>query len=438
MKKDVDLIIKNALIATIDPAFNVILNGSIAIKDGKIIALLGEAKSLQDYKPKKVIDAKGSIAMPGLVNAHTHSSMVLLRGLADDLPLKEWLEKHIWPAESKWVSPTFIEAGTRLALYEMVKSGTTLFCDMYFLPEHSVAQIEKFKVRAVIGVPLLDFPTPISKPISESFKRTHDLIGLLKSSDKIEVAVSPHSPYACSEGVLRQAAEIAREYDKPLQIHLSEERWEGEKIFAERKVSPVAYLNSIGLLSNKTIAAHVNWLFDGDIEILREKGVGVVHNPQSNMKLATGISPVPDLLSASVKIGLGTDGAASNNDLDLFGEIETAARLHKINRKDPTAVTAKEALKMATLGGAQVLRLDKEVGSLEVGKQADIILIDTDKPHMQPLYDVHSQLAYSAKGSDVKLVMVKGEIILSDYELLVDDHEAIISQAKEFGRLISN
>ncbi|MDI6799214.1 MAG: amidohydrolase [Actinomycetota bacterium] len=430
------MIIKNSYVVTVDSKFSTFVDGGIAVDQGRIVAVSTSQEIDGAYSAGRIIDAKGLVAMPGLVNAHTHAAMVFLRGLADDLPLKEWLENHIWPAEAKFVSPAFIEAATRLALYEMVRSGTTLFCDMYFLPEHSIEAISKFRLKAMLGVPLLDFPTPVSKSPKEGFDRTRKLIELLKGDDKIEVAISPHSLYTCSEGVLREAAELAKEYDKPIQIHLSEEKWESEKIFAEKNMSPVSYLNSLGVLGKKTIAAHVNWLFDGDIEILKETGVGIAHNPQSNMKLATGICPVPDLINAKIKIGLGTDGAASNNDLDVFGEMETAARLHKISRNDPTAVSAKEALYMATLGGAEVLSLADKLGSLEAGKRADIILVDTDKPHMQPIYDIHSQLVYSAKGSDVKTVMVDGEIVYEDYQLLVDDHEEVLSQAKSFAKMI--
>ncbi len=434
--REVDALLLAGNIATMDPFFTTLKNWAIAINDGRILDLGEEDLLLSSFKPKRLIKAKNAIAMPGLINTHTHAAMVLLRGLADDLPLKEWLEGHIWPAESKFVGPDFVKVGMNLALYEMVKSGTTLFCDMYFMPEETLPNIEEFKLRAVVGVPILDVPTPVSKSPKVSFERTLALIDLLKDSDLIDVAVSPHSPYTCSQGVLIEAAELAKAQKKPLQIHLSEEKWESEKIFSERKMSPVAYLDGLGLFQNRTIAAHVNWLFDGDIEILKERGVGVAHNPQSNMKLATGISPVPDLLKAGIKVGLGTDGAASNNDLDIFGEMDAAARLHKISRKDPTAVSAKEAARMATLGGAEVLGLQDEVGSLEAGKSADIILVDTDSPHMQPLYDIHSQLVYAAKGSDVMTVMVKGEVIYDKGELLTVDGERIIARAKEFAKRI--
>ncbi len=436
MSKEIDLLISGCLAVTVNDEFSIIENAGIAINNGKIIAIdKVENISTEIYKPRKIIFAANKMAIPGLVNAHTHAAMVYFRGLADDLPLKEWLENHIWPAEAKYVNAEFIRKAIRLAVAEMLKSGTTIFCDMYFLPDIAAEVLEEMKIKAILGSPLLDSKTPITKSPKEGLKNTENLIKKLRGgSGRIMPAVAPHAPYTCSSELLKQAAEISKEYDVPFHIHLSEEEWENKKIESEKGMSSIAYLNNLGVLTEKTIAAHVNWVSTHDIEILKEAGAGVVHNPQSNMKLATGICPVPDLLKAGVKVGLGTDGATSNNDLDMFGEMQTAARLHKIARKDPTAVNAKEAIWMATKGGAKVLGLDETIGSLEANKKADIVLLDMDKPHLVPLYDVHSQLAYSVKGSDVDTVIIDGRTVVENGDLLVCDEEKIISEARTFSR----
>jgi len=436
MSKEIDLLISGCLAVTVNDEFSIIENAGIAINNGKIIAVdKVENISTEIYKPRKIIFAANKMAIPGLVNAHTHAAMVYFRGLADDLPLKEWLENHIWPAEAKHVNAEFIRKAVRLAAAEMLKSGTTIFCDMYFLPDIAAEVLEEMKIKAILGSPLLDSKTPITKSPKEGLKNTENLIKKLRGgSGRIMPAVAPHAPYTCSPELLKQAAEISQEYDVPFHIHLSEEEWENKKIESEKGMSSIAYLNNLGALTEKTIAAHVNWVSTHDIEILKQTGAGVVHNPQSNMKLATGICPVPDLLKAGVKVGLGTDGATSNNDLDMFGEIQTAARLHKIARKDPTAVNAKEAIWMATKGGAKVLGLDKAIGSLEANKKADIVLLDMDKPHLVPLYDAHSQLVYSVKGSDVDTVIIDGKTVVENGNLLVCDEEKILSEARTFSR----
>ncbi|MDO8885377.1 amidohydrolase [Candidatus Oleimmundimicrobium sp.] len=434
MPKQIDLLISGCLAVTVDKNFSVIENAGIAIDDGKIVDIEKNEDVIKAYRARKTVSAKNKIAIPGLINAHTHAAMVYFRGLADDLPLKEWLENHIWPAESRYVNAEFIRNAVKLAAIEMLKSGTTTFCDMYFLPNVAAEVLEDVKIKAILGVPLLDFPTPVSKSPEEGLKNAQKLIESLKGSSRLMAAVMPHSPYTCSSGLLKQAAEMSKEYDVPLQIHLAEEKWENEKIISEKGMTSVAYLNDLTVLSEKTSAAHVNWISREDMEILKEAKTGVIHNPQSNMKLATGICPVPDLLKMGITVGLGTDGAASNNDLDMFGEIQTAARLHKIARKDPTVISAKQALWMATMGGAKSFGLDKEIGSLEINKKADIVLLDTNKPHLVPLYDAHSQLAYSAKGSDVDTVIIDGKIIVENCNLLTCNEEKILNKARLFSK----
>ncbi len=434
MPEHIDLLISECLAVTVDDNHSVIEKAGIAINNGKIVALDKIENLAQSYKAKRTISAKNKMAIPGLINAHTHAAMVYFRGLADDLPLKEWLENHIWPAEAQYVNAEFIRKAVKLAALEMLKSGTTTFCDMYFLPGVAVESLEEMKIKAILGVPLLDFPTPVSRSSEEGLKNARKLIESLKGHDRFIPAVMPHSPYTCSAKLLKQAAEMSKEYNIPLQIHLSEEKWENEKIISEKGMSSVAYLNELTVLSERTTAAHVNWISNEDVEILKKTKTGVIHNPQSNMKLATGICPVPELLKAGINVGLGTDGAASNNDLDMFGEVQTAAMLHKIAKKDPTVIDAKEALWMATRGGAKAFGLDQEIGSLEVNKKADIVLLDMDKPHLIPLYDAHSQLVYSAKSSDVDTVIIDGNVVVENGCLLICDEEEILNEARIFSR----
>ncbi|HDP69941.1 MAG TPA: amidohydrolase [Actinobacteria bacterium] len=434
MPKSIDLLISECLAVTVDDKFSVIENAGIAIDKGKIIAIDKNEKIVPNYEAKKTIIAKNKLAIPGLVNTHTHAAMVYFRGLADDLPLKDWLENHIWPAESKYVNAEFIRNAISLAALEMLKSGTTIFCDMYFLPDVAAEVLEKMKIKAILGGPLLDLPTPVSRSADECLRNAQNLIEKLRGNERIMPAIAPHALYTCSPELLMRAAEISEEYKIPLHIHLSEEKWENEKIMSEKGMSSIAYLKELGVLSERTIAAHVNWVSGEDIEILKETKIGVAHNPQSNMKLATGICPVPDLLMAGIKIGLGTDGATSNNDLDMFGEMQTAARLHKITRKDPTVVNAKEALWMATKGGAEVLGLGDVIGSLESNKKADIVLIDLNKPHLTPLYNAHSQLVYSVKSSDVDMVIIDGNLVIENGNSLVCDEEKILSEARTFSQ----
>jgi 5-methylthioadenosine/S-adenosylhomocysteine deaminase len=433
-----DYLIKDCAILTLDKNLRIIEKGFIALKGSKI-ELIGEISSLPPKSSaEKIIEAENTLAMPGLINAHTHAAMVYFRGLADDIPLKEWLEKHIWPAEAKFVSPNFIREAVKLAALEMIKSGTTAFCDMYFAEDVAAESLKELGIRAFLGEGILDFPTPITKSPQESMERIEKFAFDYKGDELITPVVAPHAPYTCSEETLKKAASLAEKLSLPLHIHLAEEEWEVEKFKKERGMTPIAYLESIGFLGSNLSAAHVNWIDGNDIETLEKTKTSVVHNPESNMKLATGISPVPEMLKNGVNVALGTDGAASNNNLDMFGEMATAARLHKIAQKDPQAITALDVIKMATLGGAQALGAEEEIGSLEKGKRADIILINLRKAHLTPIYNFYSHLVYSAISSDVDTVIINGRVVMRNRKVLTADEEEILEKARYFAEKINS
>jgi 5-methylthioadenosine/S-adenosylhomocysteine deaminase len=433
-----DYLIKDCAILTLDKNLRIIEKGFIALKGSKI-ELIGEISSLPPKSSaEKIIEAENTLAMPGLINAHTHAAMVYFRGLADDIPLKEWLEKHIWPAEAKFVSPNFIREAVKLAALEMIKSGTTAFCDMYFAEDVAAESLKELGIRAFLGEGILDFPTPITKSPQESMERIEKFAFDYKGDELITPVVAPHAPYTCSEETLKKAASLAEKLSLPLHIHLAEEEWEVEKFKKEKGMTPIAYLESIGFLGSNLSAAHVNWIDGNDIETLEKTKTSVVHNPESNMKLATGISPVPEMLKNGVNVALGTDGAASNNNLDMFGEMATAARLHKIAQKDPQAITALDVIKMATLGGAQALGAEEEIGSLEKGKRADIILINLRKAHLTPIYNFYSHLVYSAISSDVDTVIINGRVVMRNRKVLTADEEEILEKARYFAEKINS
>lgn len=432
----VELIIKKCAVLTMNENEDFFSDGAIAIKDSKIIGAGSSSEIEKRFQAETVIEAHGKLALPGLINTHTHAAMVYFRGLADDLPLKEWLENHIWPAEAKYVNPDFVRKAIRLACLEMLKGGITSFCDMYFAEDAAAEEIEKIGQRAFLGEGLLDFPTPISKTPEEGLDRAEKFIINYQASQLIHPIVVPHAIYTCSPDLLKKAKDLSEKYQVPLHIHLAEEAWEVEKTKSEHGLTPVEYLNQLGFLGEKVSLAHANWLEEKDIDILAKTGTGVSHNPESNMKLATGVCPVPQLLAKGVKVGLGTDGASSNNNLDMFGEMSTAARLHKIWSKDPARLKAKEVVKMATIWGAKVLGAENVLGSIEPGKLADIILIDMNKPHLVPIYDIYSHLVYAAKSSDVDTVIVNGKVVVENGKCLTLNEEEVLNEAIDFGEKV--
>ena len=425
----VDLLITNGIVMTLNTENTVIDNGAVAVA-GDAITKVGPTADLAGLTARKVIDAAGGIIMPGLINAHTHAAMTLFRGLADDLPLMTWLNDHIFPAEAL-LDPDRVHAGTLLGCAEMILAGTTCFCDMYLFEAAVAEAASEAGMRAVVGEVLYDFPSPNYGPIEKGFAYTRDLIDAWKGDPLITIAVEPHSPYLCSPDLLTEATAIARSKGAPLVIHLSETTSEVNTIRERYGVTPVRHLADLGVLGPDLLACHCVAVDEAEIRLLKRHDVKVAHNPESNMKLASGIAPVAGLIRQGVCTALGTDGCSSNNNLDLFAEMDTAAKLHKASCLDPTVLDATTVLRMATIDGARALGLDGITGSLEVGKKADIIVIDSRKPHLTPLYHPASHLVYAVGGADVSATVVNGRVLMEDRRLRHLDLEKILADARQ-------
>ncbi len=417
----VDILVSNGTVLAMDQKNTRIRDGAVAIRGDQIISV-GNASDFSGWRSSLQIDAQGGIIMPGLVNTHTHASMTCFRGLADDLPLTIWLNEHIFPAESK-LNPEKVYCGALLACAEMILSGTTCFCDMYLFEDEVARAAKHAGMRAVVGEVLYDFPSPNYGPIEKGFAYTEMLIEKWKYDPLITIAVEPHSPYLCSPDLLRKAFRLAQSHDIPMIIHLSETESEVFKSRDQYGKTPVGHLADLGVLASNLLACHCVFLTDEDIALMRYFDVKVSHNPESNMKLASGIAPVPQMLKKGICVGLGTDGCASNNNLDIFLEMDTAAKLHKVNTLDPTVMDADTVLKMSTLEGAKALGLGDITGSLEPGKKADLIILDTHKPHLTPMYNPASHLVYAARGSDVRTSIINGKIVMENGRLLTFDLE---------------
>lgn len=426
-----DLIIKGKYVITTNNNSEIIKDGAVAIDKEKIVSI-GNGKVIENnFQAEEVVDAGNSIIMPGLINAHTHVAMSYFRGLADDLGLDEWLEKHIWPAEAKYVKPDFVEKSTELGCLEMIKAGITCFNDMYFFEERTAEVVKKIGMRAVLGEGILDFSTPSCKTPAETIAKTVGLINKYRDDGLIHIAFAPHAIYTCSGKTLKEVKEKAG--DNLIHIHISETKKERDDSIKKCGKTPVQYLDAIKFLDKNVVAAHCVWVDEKDLEVLAEKNVKIVHNPISNMKLASGMAPI---LSAykkhKITVALGTDSAASNNTQDLFTDMRVAALMHKISNEDPVALSAEEIVKMATINGARALGWDAQIGSLTIGKQADIITIDLDQPHLQPIYNPYSHLVYCANAGDVSDVVINGKIIMRNRKLVDIDEEKIITEAKNF------
>jgi 5-methylthioadenosine/S-adenosylhomocysteine deaminase len=431
-----DLIVTNGNLLTMDPNVPWIEDGALSVSGGRIVEI-GPAAAFEARPAVRRLDAGGGIVMPGLVNCHTHAAMTCFRGLADDLPLETWLNEHIFPAEAR-LDEEMVHWGTLLACAEMIRSGTTCFCDMYLFEEAVARAAKQAGMRAVVGEVLYDFPSPNYGPIEKGFAYTRRLAARWRDDPLISVAVEPHSPYLCNAALLEEAAGLAEEAGLLLVLHLSETRGEVENSIAQRGVSPVGHLARLGVLSSRLLACHCVWVSEGDIETLAGFGVKVAHNPESNMKLASGIAPVPQMIEAGICVGLGTDGCASNNDLDLFAEMDTAAKLHKVNTLDPTVLDAARVLKMATVDGAAALGLGTITGSLTPGKRADLVVVETRRPHLTPLYHPVSHLVYAVRGGDVASTVIDGRVVMEDRKLLTLDMSQIGAAVSEIaGRIRS-
>lgn len=434
--KKIDCIVRAEYVLTIDEQFTVFDDGAVAINDGKIEAVGRYEDLTRDFTAENIHGGKGRAIIPGLINTHTHAAMVYFRGLADDLPLKEWLENHIWPAEAKWLSPEFISDAVELACLEMLKAGVTTYNDMYFFGDAAGTATKRMGMRAVLGVGILDFPTAAAKTTDEYFEKAELFVKNWNKDELITPCLAPHAVYTCGPETLKRARSLADKYALPIHIHLSETQWEVNEIKSRYGRTPVRHLEALDFLDSRVMAAHCVWLDDEEIEIMAEKRVGVSHCVESNLKLASGIAPVTKMLKAGLKVTFGTDGAASNNDLSILSEMSTAAKLHKAVSNDPTALASRTALLMATRWAAETLGLGETTGSLEKGKAADLVVINLDKPHLTPIYDIYSHIVYSVMASDVETVFVNGKVLVDKGRLVPLDETEIMDKARQWGRRI--
>src|SRR2546425_7323893 len=432
----VALVIANGTVVTMDGARRVLAPGSVAIDGPDIVAVDRPDVIAQRYRGRATIEAWGSVIMPGLINTHTHAPMVLFRGLADDLALMDWLQKYIFPAEAKLVSPEFVRIGTRLAALEMIESGTTTYADMYYFEEEIAKATREAGLRGVLGQTIIQFPVADAKTPAEGLVRAEAFIKAFKDDGLIVPAVAPHAMYTNDKGTLLACAELGRRYGVPIIIHLAETEEEIRIAREQHHSTPTAYLDAIGFWGPKTLAAHGVWVTDEDIAILKRRGVGVAHNPESNMKLASGAAPVKKYLAAGVALGLGTDGAASNNDQDMFEAMRQASFLAKHVEHDPTALPAQAALDMATLGGARALSMERLIGSLEPGKRADLIAVSVNTARQTPLYDPVSHLVYTTRGDDVQTTIVNGKVLMKERQMRTLDRATVLADARRLAQKV--
>jgi 5-methylthioadenosine/S-adenosylhomocysteine deaminase len=428
--RPVSLIVTNGVVVTGDAAGRVIPAGAVAVDGADIVAVDTAAAIAKQFRGAETLDAGGGIIAPGLINTHTHAPMVLYRGLADDLALMDWLNKYIFPAEAKTVSPEFVRDGTRLAALEMIQSGTTTYADMYYFEEEIAKETKAAGLRGVLGQTVIQFPVADAKTPAEGLARAEAFITAYKNDPLITPAVAPHAMYTLDGQTLTAARALAQKHGVPTLIHLAETADEATTSQERYKMSPVAFLDSLGFLGAGVLAAHGVWVSDAEVSLLASRGVGISHNPESNMKLASGTAPVPAYLKANAALGLGTDGAASNNDLDMFESMRTASLLHKLQSGDPRVVSASEALMMATRGGARALGMERQIGSLEPRKRADLIVVSTSGARQTPLYDPISHLVYVARGTDVQSTVVHGKVLMRNRQMLTLDETAVLAAAR--------
>lgn len=437
-KQPADLIISGGTVVTMDAAKRIIENGAIVVSKNKITAIGKSSEISRKYSAKQIINAQNKFIIPGLINTHTHIPMTLFRGISDDLDLNDWLTKYIFPAEAKNLSEQFVRAGTRLGLAEMIRGGTTTYCDMYYFEDAVADETFKAGVRGVLGETVIQFPVADNKTPADALVYSEKYVNKWKNNALIVPAIAPHAPYTLSTEDLLKVRKLSDKLNAPIVIHVAETEKEVTDISQKYGARPLEYLNKIGFLNSRVIAAHTVYLNEAEIDILKNKNIGAAHCPQSNMKLASGVAPVPQMLLKDVAVGLGTDGAASNNDLNLWEEMDAAAKLHKVFTKDPKVLTAEQAFEMATIRGARALDLDKITGSLEAGKMADIVIVDADSLHQTPYFNVYSALVYATKASDVRDVIINGKIIMRNKSLLTLNENAIKKDANIFRQKIIN
>jgi 5-methylthioadenosine/S-adenosylhomocysteine deaminase len=424
-------------VVTMDAQRRVIENGAIAIRGDRILAAGTRAEIEQRYQAGQHLDRPDAIIAPGLISTHTHAAMSLLRGIADDLRLQDWLEHFIFPAEARNVTADFVRWGTRLGCLEMMLSGTTTFTDMYYFEDVVAEAAKEAGMRGVLGETIIGFPSPDAKTPQDALAFTGRFLTRFDNDPLIVPAVAPHAIYTNSDDTLKQCRALANQHNAPLLIHLSETKRENDDSLAQRKKTPTQALDALGVFNGRTVAAHAVWVDEADLAILKARGVGIAHCPSSNMKLASGVAPVTRMLAMDLPVGLGPDGpAGSNNDFNMFEEMDLAAKLQKVTTGDPRNLPAAAAVEMATIRGARALGMDKEIGSLEAGKRADLISIRLDRANAVPLYNVYSQMVYALKGSDVQDVMVNGRMLVRDAQALTLNAARIEAKAREYGEQV--
>jgi 5-methylthioadenosine/S-adenosylhomocysteine deaminase len=420
-------------VITEDAQHRVIENGAVAVTGGRIVGVGTRAEIDAKFQAKRRLDRPDAILAPGLVNTHTHAAMSLFRGIADDKKLQDWLEKYIFPAEAKNVSPDFVRWGTRLGCLEMLLGGTTTFTDMYYFEDVVAEVAQEAGMRGVLGETIIQFPVADAKIPADALAFTEKYLTRFRNDPLIVAAVAPHAIYTNSDETLKAARALANKFNAPLLIHVSETKKELDDSLRQRHMSPVKALDALGVLTGRTVAAHCVWVDEADMGILKARGVGVAHCPSSNMKLASGVAPIARMLELGLSVGLGPDGpAGSNNDFNLFEEMDLAAKLQKVMTLDPETLPASTALEMATIRGARVLGMEKEIGSLEAGKRADMIVVRLDRPNAVPMYDAVSQMVYALKADDVRDVMVNGKPVVSDGRILTLNQAQILQKAEEY------
>jgi 5-methylthioadenosine/S-adenosylhomocysteine deaminase len=428
-RRAVALIVVGGTVLTQNAAHTILSPGAVVI-DGTDIVDLGTPEAMAArYRAAQTIEVRDQVVLPGLINTHTHAPMVMYRGLADDLALMDWLQKYIFPAEAKTVSPDLVRVGTRLAALEMIESGTTTFADMYYFEEEIARVAFEAGLRGVLGETIIQFPVADAKTPAEGLARAERFIQEFKDNGLVTPAVAPHALYTNDKTTLVASAELGRKYGVPVIIHFAETEDEVRMAREKYNATPAAYLESIGFWGPKTLAAHAIWVTDDDLAILKRRNIGLSHNPESNMKLASGVAPVVKYIAAGMALGLGTDGAASNNDLDMFEAMRQASFLAKHATKDPTAVPAPTALDLATIGGARALGMERLVGSLEAGKRADLITVSMSAARQTPLYNAVSHLVYTTRGDDVRTTIVNGKVLMRDRLVKTLDRAAVIGDA---------
>jgi len=437
MTQQTDLILSGSFLLPGSKHSEVITDAALAITGDTITAIGPLEKINNDYTATMNLHTEHGLLMPGLVNTHTHAPMALFRGLADDLPLMTWLEEHIFPVEAQW-TPDMVYHATLLSICEMIQSGTTSFCDMYLFSKDVARATAETGMRAWIGEVLYDFPSPCYGELENGFAYINDLFGQYRNHPLISITACPHSVYTCSKELLARLGAVAQVQNSLYHIHLSENEAEVNSCKERFGCSPVQHLEQLGLLRDNTLAAHCVMLDEKEIALVAERGTSVSHCMESNMKLASGCAPVVQMLEAGVKVGIGTDGAASNNDVDMFAEMDSVAKVHKVINMDPSAMDAPRTLHAATLGGAETLGAGNQVGSLEVGKKADIIVLDMNQPHLTPLYNIPSHLVYAARGADVVHSIINGKVVMENRKLLTIDEKSLLTKIKQMSRILTD